>query len=123
MIIDSGFPDDVLTLTGSDTNEERDRVVAAIYSYPGILLSTLADEALDIPRLDRIHLVFPQRNPGLITQQVGRVERKHPDKTDAYIYDYVDGQVGALEQQWKTRKLEVYLPRHYRIEVRRKAEV
>lgn len=116
------LPDDqvLLTLTGNDSNADRDEAVEAISSAPGILLSTLADEALDIPRLDRIHLVFPQRNPGLITQQVGRVERKHPDKADAVIFDYVDGQVGALEAQWRTRKLEVYLPRSYRIEVRRK---
>jgi hypothetical protein len=30
-----------------------------------VILSTLADEALDIPILDRLHLVFPQRNAGL----------------------------------------------------------
>lgn len=110
----------LLKLTGQDSNDERDQAVDEISSSPGILLSTLADEALDIPRLDRLHLVFPQRNPGLIVQQVGRVERKHPDKADAIIFDYVDGQVGALEAQWRTRKLEVYLPRRYHIEVRRK---
>ena len=121
LIEDAGWDELLMTLTGSDSNDDRDEAVAAISDTPGVMLSTLADEALDIPRLDRIHLVFPQRNPGLIVQQVGRVERKHPDKLDAYIYDYVDGQVGALEAQWKTRKLEVYLPRKYKIEVRRAA--
>jgi superfamily II DNA or RNA helicase len=98
-------------------------VVDWIANAPGAMLSTLADEALDIPRLDRIHLVFPQRNPGLVTQQVGRVERKHPDKTDAYIFDYVDSNVGALEAQWKVRRTEVYMPRGYKVQVQRRAEV
>jgi superfamily II DNA or RNA helicase len=110
----------LLKLTGTDSNEARDEAVETIGRCPGVLLSTLADEALDIPRLDRIHLVFPQRNPGLVTQQIGRVERRHPDKTDAVIFDYVDGQVGPLEAQWRTRKLEVYMLRNYRIEVLRK---
>lgn len=122
LLLDAGWDERLLRLTGKDPTEVRDEAVDVIGSEPGVLMSTLADEALDIPRLDRIHLVFPQRNPGLIVQQVGRVERKHPDKTDAYIFDYVDGQIGPLEAQWKTRKLEVYMPRGYKIEVKRKPD-
>ena len=119
LIYDAGWDEEILRLTGSDSNADRDHAVEVIGSKPGILLSTLADEALDIPRLDVMHLPFPQRNPGLVTQQVGRVERKHPDKKDAWILDYVDGNVGALESQWKTRRFEVYMPRGYKIEIRR----
>jgi superfamily II DNA or RNA helicase len=111
--------DQLMTLTGKDSNEHREHVVEVANTTPCVILSTLADEALDIPRLDRIHLVFPQRNPGLITQQVGRVERKHPDKTDSIIFDYVDANVGALDAQWRVRRTEVYMPRSYKIEVRR----
>jgi hypothetical protein len=50
---------------------------------------------------------------------VGRVERKHPDKTDAIIFDYVDGNVGPLDKQWRTRRFEVYMPRGYKIETRK----
>ena len=74
---------------------------------------------MDIPRLDRLHLIFPQRNSGLITQQVGRAERKHPDKQDALIYDYWDGNVGPLDVQWRVRHLEVYKSRGYRVATRR----
>ena len=119
LIFDAGWSENLVTLTGTDSNEARDHAVEVMMSEPGIMLSTLADEALDIPRLDRLHLPFPQRNTGLIVQQAGRVERKHPEKLDAVIYDYVDGQVGPLEAQWRQRKLEVYLPRRYRIEVHR----
>jgi len=120
MLGDYMFGANVLTLTGKDSSEHRDRVVRDMNSEPGVLFSTLADEALDIPRLDRIHLVYPQRNSGLVTQQVGRVERKHPDKADAYIFDYVDGNVGVLDAQWRIRRTEVYMPRGYKIEIRKR---
>jgi superfamily II DNA or RNA helicase len=79
------------------------------------MLSTLADEALDIPRLDRGYLTFPQSNTGLITQQVGRFEREHPDKKDARIYDFVDRYVAEMKAQYEKRKYKVYLPRGYKI--------
>ena len=113
------FPDPIVRVTGQDKNEDREAAVALLNSTPALMLSTLADEALDIPRLDRLHLVFPQKNTGLITQQVGRVERIHPDKTDALVFDYVDGNVGPLMKQWRGRRFEVYEPRGYKIEVRK----
>jgi superfamily II DNA or RNA helicase len=119
LLLDEGFRDPILKLTGKDSNEDRDAAVLALSERPGLLLSTLADEALDIPRLDRIHLVFPQKNPGLVTQQVGRVEREHPDKLDAIIFDYADGNIGPLDKQWRTRRFEVYEPRAYKISTRK----
>jgi superfamily II DNA or RNA helicase len=116
------FADPIVTITGKDINEMRQQAKALAETEPCVMLSTLADEAMDIPRLDRMHLTFPQRNAGLVTQQVGRVERKHPDKQDAIIYDYVDANVGPLEAQWRVRRTEVYMPRGYKIETQR-AEV
>jgi superfamily II DNA or RNA helicase len=116
MLEDRGCKDHIVTLIGKDSNDHRKQVAAWAEDRPIIILSTLADEALDIPILDRMHLVFPQRNAGLIVQQVGRVERKHPNKRDAIIFDYTDGNVGALNAQWKVRRFEVYEPRGYKIE-------
>jgi len=121
MLLEAGLPDPIVTITGKNDNEHRQQAKALAEESPCVLLSTLADEAMDIPRLDRLHLVFPQRNPGLITQQVGRVERKHPDKADALIYDYWDGNTGPLNAQWRVRHLEVYKRRGYRITTRRAA--
>jgi superfamily II DNA or RNA helicase len=115
----AGYKDPIYKLTGQDSSEDREIAVAAINAAPGLLLSTLADEALDVPRLEVIHLPFPQKNSGLVTQQVGRVEREHLDKLEAIIIDYVDGNVGPLEKQWKTRRFEVYEPRGYKIEIRK----
>jgi superfamily II DNA or RNA helicase len=107
----------ILRLTGQDDNDHRKLVKEIISEEPGVLFSTLAEEAFDVPRLDRLFLTFPQRSLGLITQQVGRVERKHPNKKDAIIYDFVDGNVGVLESQWRERRRHVYLERGYEVSV------
>jgi superfamily II DNA or RNA helicase len=116
LLLDEGWDEALVRLTGKDSNEHRDEAVALIGSTPGLMLSTLADEALDIPRLDRIILPFPQKNTGLVTQQVGRVERIADGKADAIIFDIVDGNVGVLHSQWKARRFEVYEARGYKIE-------
>ena len=78
MLLEEGFLDPIVTITGKDDNDHRQQAKALAEESPCVMLSTLADEAMDIPRLDRMHLIFPQRNSGLVTQQVGRAERKHP---------------------------------------------
>ena len=116
MLLEAGLQDPIVTITGKDDDEARLYAKQLSETEPCVLLSTLADEAMDIPRLDRLHLVFPQKNPGLVTQQVGRVERDHDDKAQAKIYDYADLKIGPLQNQWRVRRREVYGPRGYTIE-------
>ena len=67
----------------------------------------LAKEGLDIPRLDRLFLVSPQKDYAVVTQSVGRIARKAEGKTDAVCYDYVD-EIQFCENQFKRRRT------HYR---------
>lgn len=67
----------------------------------------LAKEGLDIPRLDRLYLVSPQKDYAVVTQSIGRIARKADEKTDAVCYDYVDD-IQFCENQFKRRKT------HYR---------
>ena len=67
----------------------------------------LAKEGLDIPRLDRLFLVSPQKDYAVVTQSIGRIARKAEGKTDAVCYDYVDD-IQFCENQFKRRKT------HYR---------
>lgn len=67
----------------------------------------VAKEGLDIPRLDRLFLVSPQKDYAIVTQSVGRITRKAEGKTDAVCYDYVDD-IQFCENQFKRRKT------HYR---------
>lgn len=50
----------------------------------------LAKEGLDIPELDTLHLVTPQKNESTTIQAVGRVERNVKGKEIPIVFDYVD---------------------------------
>lgn len=101
-------PERALLLTGKQSRDERDEIAALADSGRITIFSTIADEALDIPRLDRLYLTWPTRKPAVIRQQVGRVERVHPQKTESIIYDFVDWRVGVLKSQYLERVKDVY---------------
>ena len=74
-----------------------------------VLFATkLADEGLDVPRLDRLFLTCPVRSSNKVTQQVGRIMRTSTGKQDAIVYDFVDELIGLAVSQWSTRKNEAY---------------
>lgn len=82
-----------------DMRADRKRILFASFG--------LAKEGLDIPRLDRLYLVSPQKDYAVVTQSIGRIARKADGKTDAVCYDYVDD-IQFCENQFKRRKT------HYR---------
>ena len=57
-----------------------------------ILFATysLAKEGLDVPCLNRLFLVTPQKDYTVLTQSIGRIERKYAGKKESIVYDYVD---------------------------------
>ena len=69
-----------------------------------VLATQLADEALDIPRLNRVCLVHPGKHEGRIIQQIGRALREFPNKKNVRIYDFIDPKISVLHRQWKKRK-------------------
>jgi superfamily II DNA or RNA helicase len=69
-----------------------------------VLATQLADEALDVPILNRVILAHPGKHEGRIIQQIGRAIRQHAGKQDAVIYDIVDPKVSVLKRQWNERK-------------------
>lgn len=97
-----GYPGDVYMMRGSESGDRRADISLAAAAGHCVILSTVADEGLDIPRLDRLHLTFPGRQELALTQQIGRVLRKHPDKRSAIVFDYVDSE-GMLEAQARLR--------------------
>ena len=109
-------PDRLMMLTGKETTQRRVEVAAQASEGPCVVFSTIADEALDIPELDHIHLAWPTKNPAVITQQLGRVERAAPGKTEAHVWDYVDEKIGVLRAQARKRAQEVYEEHEYRIQ-------
>lgn len=115
-IEEMGYSDPIMTLTGQDSNATRKSAKEFVEREPSLLLSTVANEAVDIPALDRGFLAYPQGNTGLVTQQIGRFERVHPGKEGAIIFDFADLNVGPTERQWRKRRTDVYMPRGYSIE-------
>lgn len=111
-----GYEGDVLMLRGAERKQSTE-IAARVMEGRCVLLSTVAGEGTDIPRLDRLHLVWPQRKPRIITQQVGRILRSHPDKRGSVVFDYVDDE-GILANQARER-LRVYRQAGYAIEQER----
>lgn len=97
-------------LTGKVPKAERKRILndADEGTVKVIFATKLADEGLDVPRLDRLFLTCPVRSAGKVTQQVGRIMRTFPGKHDAVVYDLVDRNIGLAWSQWLTRKREAY---------------
>ena len=96
-------------ITGQDSKEVRQQAIAAMNAGTGrVLFSTkLADEGLDIRRLDRLFLTCPVRAAGKVQQQIGRIQRTFPGKQDAVAYDFID--INSLaESQLRTRAQRIY---------------
>jgi superfamily II DNA or RNA helicase len=116
--IELGFPEEnCYMLTGKESSDERIRIAKLADKGSIAIFSTVADEGLDIPRLDRIHLPFPSKNHETIRQQVGRGLRNHPHKSDTIVYDYVDVNIGVARNQWRNRMNKYYKENNFQIEV------
>ncbi len=81
----------------------------------GVLLSTVADEGLDVPPLDRVWMVFPIRQQAATIQIVGRVERASPGKNSAVVVDVHDPGCGVFDEQHLER-MRTYRLQGLRIE-------
>ena len=63
---------------------------------------SLAKEGLDIPCLERLLMVTPQKDYAVITQSIGRIARTYDGKADPIVFDFVDD-VGYLVKSYKKR--------------------
>jgi superfamily II DNA or RNA helicase len=104
--IGQAMSEDSEILTGKRSAKDRRRILDSFRAgeIKCLLATQLADEALDVPRLNRVLLTFPGKHEGRIIQQIGRAIRTHPEKQDAVIHDFVDYRMGVLRRQWNQRK-------------------
>ena len=63
---------------------------------------SLAKEGLDIPCLERLFMVTPQKDFAVITQSIGRVARTFEGKAEPVVYDFVDD-IGYMVKSYKQR--------------------
>lgn len=98
-------------LVGDMSEDDRRNVIRDVeIQNTVVIFSTLADEALDCPEFDAIHLTYPTSSPALLTQQIGRVVRPSDAKSTPIIYDYFDHLVPVLKEQHFKRRRLVYTP-------------
>jgi hypothetical protein len=88
-----------------DPNERPWEQVEPIgeHGHEAVILSTVAGEGMDVPMIDRVHLVFPLRQEAATIQIVGRGERVAPGKTEYILTDYCDPRVTIFADQHAER--------------------
>lgn len=71
-----------------------------------ILIATFAllGEGFDVPFLDRAFISMPFRAEAKAEQLIGRIQRSHPGKEDAVVYDYVDENIGVIKNQFSNQR-------------------
>lgn len=73
------------------------------HGHEAVILSTVADEGMDIPMIDREHICFPMRQEAALIQLIGRGERISPGKKDYVITDYRDPRCTIFAEQASER--------------------
>jgi superfamily II DNA or RNA helicase len=86
----------------SNRQEILDRFRAGELSV--VCATSLADEGLDVSRLDRLILATPARAKGRTIQRLGRLMRPHVDKEAPILYDLIDDSPIARSQHAARRR-------------------
>ena len=70
-----------------------------------VLVCTFAllGEGFDVPFLNRAFVTMPFRAEGKVEQLVGRIQRTADGKKDSIVYDYVDVDIGVVQNQFYTK--------------------
>ncbi len=64
----------------------------------------LIGEGFDWPEVSHLFLSFPFSWKGSLVQYVGRVQRAAPEKSQAYVYDYIDFNIPMLKRMYFQRQ-------------------
>lgn len=97
-------------ITGNITRKKREQTTKRLKQKRfQLLLATgkLIGEGFDRPKVSYLFLAFPFSWKGKLVQYVGRVQRQAENKTQAYVYDFVDYNVPMLRKMY-FRRLRTY---------------
>lgn len=79
-------------IDGTKSTKKRQHAINGIKdrSIKIVIATTLADEGLDIPSLDVLILAGSGKSRTKALQRIGRVIRTSQDKTEAFVFDFLD---------------------------------
>ena len=92
--------------TGNYTKKQQTEVAEKLNKKEvTVLVCTFAllGEGFDVPFLNRAFVTMPFRAEGKVEQLVGRIQRTAPGKEDSIVYDYVDVDIGVVQNQFYTK--------------------
>lgn len=92
--------------TGDYTRKHNDEQVFKLEKGESTILVTtfeLLGEGFDVQKLNRGFIALPFREKARVEQAIGRIQRTCAGKTDAVMYDYVDENIGILDNQFRHR--------------------
>lgn len=102
-------PPPLFILTGRVTGDKRKAMIEEIKASPSaVVFTTVAKEGLDIPMIDRIYLAWPDSNPKVTQQKIGRGTRSHAGKGETLIFDFLDVNVPKLKKMFRNRRYKCY---------------
>jgi len=92
-------------LTGKSGKRARKDAIGALRAgdAPVVVATSLADEGLDVARLSRVVLAYPQKARGATTQRLGRLLRQWPGKKPRLL-DFVDPCVPMFARRAQARR-------------------
>jgi len=93
-------------LTGKVPKKKRTDILDRFRSgeLSVVCATNLADEGLDVSRLERLILATPAKAEGRTIQRLGRLMRPHPGKATPVLYDLIDDAPMARRQQSARRR-------------------
>lgn len=92
--------------TGNYSKKKIDSQVEAFNNKEITVLVTTPDllgEGFDVDFLNRLFIVTSFRTESRAEQLIGRIQRYHEDKENAIVYDYVDENIGVLQNQFYSK--------------------
>ncbi len=96
----------IALVTGQLKKEDREQILLQVKnnSYQ-VMVATggVVGEGFDWPAADTLFLAFPFSWKGKLIQYVGRIQRVHPGKTQACVYDYLDNNIEILRAMARKR--------------------
>lgn len=104
-----GFAKNIIILSGAMKKKERQQALQKLMEIPDsmerLLIATgkYIGEGFDDSRLDTLFLTMPISWKGTLQQYVGRLHRKHNDKDEVKVFDYVDSNVDILQKMFERR--------------------